>query len=151
MIPIRFEKRLPKTRRKGITPRRLTAAKRALKRQREKCPLFADQIAERQPTSEERIWNMDTQFVQQWNKFRQASCQKWLKLRRVIRKEICPMLKEEFLTSWSNSKYPACPYYTSDWLLQLMRKNCTSCPLRVNQQLFRCLYYSSPDAQYIGG
>ena len=97
MMPIRFEKRLYKTKARGITPRRLAAAKRALKRQRDKYPLFADQIAARQPTPEERIWEMDIKFVLQWDKLRQATCKKWLELRRIIRKEICPELKAEFL------------------------------------------------------
>lgn len=44
---------------KGITPRRLSAAKNALKRQRDKHPLFADDIAKEQPTPEERILGFD--------------------------------------------------------------------------------------------
>ncbi len=142
MMPIRFEKGLPKTKARGITPRRLAAAKRALKKQRAKCPLFADQIAARQPTPEERIWEMDIKFVLEWDKLRQATCKKWLELRRIIRKEICPELKVEFLSSWSRMRYPADPYYALDFLLRLVKEKCTGCSGRITQPKFRCRYYN---------
>ena len=142
MIPIRFERGLHKTKRRGITPRRLAAAKRALRKQRDKCPLFADQVAAIQPTPEQRIWDMDTQFVFHWDKLRLATCKKWLKLRKIIREEICPELKNEFLVSWSKMKYPADPYYASDFLLWLIRNRCSECPLRLPQPQFRCWYFN---------
>jgi len=43
----------------GATPRRITAAKRALQRQRDKAPLFTIEIAASQPTPEERIVDFD--------------------------------------------------------------------------------------------
>jgi len=151
MIPIRFERGLPKTSRRGVTPRRLAAAKRALKKQRDKCPLFAAQIVAKQPTPEQRIWYMDSKFVKEWDKLRNATCRQWLKLRRIIRKEICPELKKEFLSSWSRMRYPADPYYASDFLLWLMRKKCSGCPMRVQQPQFKCRYSNSFDNSYTGG
>ena len=149
MMPMRFEKRLYKTKARGITPRRLAAAKRALKRQRDKYPLFADQIAARQPTPEQRILEMDAKFVEEWDKLRQTTCKKWFELRRIIRKEICPELKEEFLSSWSIMSYPADPYYASDFLLRLVRKKCTGCSGRITEQEFRCRYYNSIHRQEV--
>ncbi len=140
MIPIRFERRLPKTKRRCVTPRRLAAAKRALKKQRDKYPLFREQIAAKQPTPEQRIWDMDTKFVNEWDALRLATCKQWLELRRIIRKEVCTELKDEFLSSWYTVSHPADPYYALDFLLQLMKKKCTACPMRVNQQKFKCQY-----------
>lgn len=140
MIPIRFERGLHKTRRRGITPRRLAAAKRALKKQRAKYPLFRAQIKAKQPSPEQRIWDMDSKFVKEWDALRLATCKQWLELRRIIRKEVCPDLKEEFLSSWYNQRHPADPYYALDFLLQLVRESCTACPMRVRQKKFKCQY-----------
>ncbi len=140
MIPIRFERGLHKSRRRGITPRRLAAAKRTLKKQRDKYPLFREQIAAKQPTPEQRIWDMDSKFVNEWDALRLATCKQWLELRRIIRKEVCPELKDEFLSSWYNANHPADPYYALDFLLQLVRGNCTACPMRVRQKKFKCQY-----------
>jgi len=140
MIPIRFNRELSKTKRRGVTPRRLAAAKRALKKQRDKCPLFRDQVRARQPTPEQRIYDMDTKFVKEWDGLRLATCKQWLKLRRIIRVEVCPDIKEEFLTSWRIKSYPGCPYYALDFLLMLVKEKCTDCLLRIHQQKFRCQY-----------
>jgi hypothetical protein len=149
MMPLRFEKRLYKTKARGIAPRRLAAAKRVLKKQRDKYPLFTDQIAARQPTPEQRILEMDAKFVEEWDKLRQAACKKWLELRRIIRKGICPELKMAFLSSWYNLSYPADPYYASDFLLRLVKEKCTSCPGRLTESEFRCRYYSSIHRQEV--
>jgi len=140
MIPIRFERGLPKTKRRGVTPRRLAAAKRALKRQRDKYPLLREQLGAKQPTPEQRIWNMDTKFVKEWDAIRQATCKQWLELRRIIRKEVCPDVKNDFLVSWRVGNCPADPYYALDFLLILVKKKCTVCPMRVLQLKFKCLY-----------
>lgn len=126
-IYIRYQRYPIKPKRRDITPRRLAAAKRALQRQRDKCPLFADQIAERQPTPEERIDKIDEQNLMCWIRLRKSECKNWLQLRHIVRKEICPWLKQEFLERWNKSSCPGSAVYALDSLLQLRRKMCTGC------------------------
>lgn len=45
---------MPRAAARPLTERRLAAAARALRREREECPLFVDDIADEQPTPEER-------------------------------------------------------------------------------------------------
>ena len=55
-IPDRIEPR-------GVTPRRLAAAERALTRERAKLALFAQQVLAEQESAEERIDRMDQSMI----------------------------------------------------------------------------------------
>jgi len=70
---------------RGPTPRRLAAAKRALRRQRDKLPLFADEIAAGQPTPEERIKYFDEMHVEWLKRRRKYTASVWRRARKALR------------------------------------------------------------------
>ncbi len=62
---------------RGITPRRLSAAKRALQKQRERLPLFADQVAAEQGTHEERTEHFDQRQLEREQGHRDLAARHW--------------------------------------------------------------------------
>ena len=70
---------------RGLTPHRLAAARRALKKQRENCPLFAAEIADRQPTPAERIKQCDENYSTYRSRMRKFTARQWLRGRRMLR------------------------------------------------------------------
>jgi len=85
----------------GPTPRRLAAAKRALKKQRNKYPLFAEQIALRQPTPEERVKQYDDARLNMIKWHRAYDAQVWRKARAML-SDLNPDSRERFLNFWNN-------------------------------------------------
>jgi hypothetical protein len=69
---------------RGITPRRLIAAKTALRRERERFPLFADQVAEEQPTPDERIAHFDERLLNGDQGQRDLAAKHWRWARRQL-------------------------------------------------------------------
>ena len=69
----------------GITPRRLAAARRALQRQRDKQPLFAEEIAAQQPTPEARLIAFHEDLMIFWRNMRNFHAQCWRKARAALR------------------------------------------------------------------
>lgn len=107
---------------RGITPRRLAAAKRALQRERDKLPLFADIIAETQPTPEERITKIDTGLIGQMFEARNRIAAKWRECPRALR----AMPADEsahLLWHWNRSMMPADTTYLSG-LIHSWTVNC---------------------------
>lgn len=102
---------------RGITPRRLAAAKRALQRERDKMPLFADMIAETQPTPEERITKLDAGLIEQMIENRQEVAEKWREIRRKLR-EMPVDEREHLLWYWNRSMMPADTTYLSGLIYQ---------------------------------
>ena len=104
----------------GPTPRRLAAAKRALARQREKLPLFADEIAAGQPTPEERIRMFDDAYISWRKKMRAFTASMWLKGRALLR-EMPEMERNEFLDYWNHRwKGPK----RAEYFLDILRTKC---------------------------
>jgi len=95
---------------RGISPRRLAAAKRALQRQADALPLFSAQIKAEQPTPEERIINHDNNFADWKQGCRDAAAKTWrearAKLRALPREE-----QEMILKYWNKSGMPAAAHY----------------------------------------
>ena len=98
---------------RGVTPRRLAAAKRALKNQQDKTPLFAEQISEKQPTPEERINGFDSSMA----KIQQGSRDKLASQIKQLRNDIRAMSRQDQreITSYWNDvwKGPRSPSYLS--------------------------------------
>jgi len=95
---------------RGATPRRIAAAKRALQRQREALPLFSQQIAESQPTPEERIRQMDDRLCRQIEEDRSRRADGWRQARTLLR-SMSDRNKEALLDYWNRSHYPKDPSY----------------------------------------
>jgi hypothetical protein len=109
---MRFTKEF-KPYKKAVTKRRISCAERAIKKQQNKIPLFADQIT--WPSPEERIEFFDQQCISQFNKFRQLSLNNWLEGRKILR-SFSPEDKKLFLDFWNKSSIPARAEYFVDAL-----------------------------------
>lgn len=112
---MRFERfQIGKTSR-PITNARLKAAERALKRQANKFPLFADQIRAEQPTAQERLEQF-TQSETDWRKrMRDFNAQQWREGRRLLRS----LPAEQHLgliQKWNQKPCPADAGYFLDFL-----------------------------------
>lgn len=93
----------------GVTPQRLAAARKALQRQRDKSPLFADAIAAEQPTPEERIERIDAGRVANWLEDRKRQAGWWRKARALYR-SLPPDRQLAARERWGRRMYPATPY-----------------------------------------
>jgi hypothetical protein len=99
---------------KGITPRRLAAAKRTLKKQRDKYPLLTDWIASQQPSPEERILKADQNIVWQQQYWRDSDARCWRKWReRLYRLHVSE--RQRLLDEWNESHYPKTSEYFADF------------------------------------
>lgn len=102
---IRFKRAL-KSEKRGATPRRLAAAKRALRRQADALPLFSEQIKDEQPTPEERIKSFDNSHAEFAQRLRDHDAKSWRKARVQLRS--LPREEQEVvLTFWNKSSMPA--------------------------------------------
>lgn len=102
---IRFKRAL-KSEKRGVTPRRLAAAKRALKCQADALPLFTEQIRAEQPTPEERIRNFDDNYAERAQGWRDHDAERWRKARAQLR--ALPKKEQEVVLGfWNKSSMPA--------------------------------------------
>lgn len=93
-----------------MTPRRLAAARRALQKEREKVPLFADQLVTDSP--EERISKKDGAVIDGIRKRRELQARLW---RQVRGKYYALSASERAVVKayWDSSQMPGCPAYLS--------------------------------------
>lgn len=108
---------MPRALSRPVTPRRVQAAARALKREQEDCPLFADDIAEDQPTPEERVRVMDAQQVAYWQRIRDYNAQTWRAARRILF-SLPAEERDRLLAAWQAAPYPGGASYFADFLWQ---------------------------------
>lgn len=99
---MRFDRCLIRKRQRGIAPRHLAAAARAVKRERESWGLFADQVAIETP--EERIARMDDTYKKWAQGIRRYEASQWLKARRALRM-LPGNIREGILGTWNSSKW----------------------------------------------
>lgn len=114
--PMRHET-MPRADARPVTNRRLQAARRALLRERDACPLFAGDIAEEQPTPEERVRAMDAEHVAYWQRIRDYNARTWRSARRIL----CSLPAEEqdrLRAQWQAAPYPASASSFADFLWQ---------------------------------
>lgn len=106
--------------RREVTPRRISAAKRALIRQAEKLPLFADIIRETQPSPEERIKAMDDGFqwiVGEWRELRAAHWRKGRKMFMSLPDPVRVDLREK----WGRIQWPGDGTYFCEFVRCYLR------------------------------
>ncbi len=99
--------------RRPATSRRVAAATRALRRERDKLPLFADQVASEQPTPEERIDTQEQHCEAWWNRLRDTCAIHW----KLGRKMLFAMPDwQDVLARWNDAPYPARSEYFADYM-----------------------------------
>jgi hypothetical protein len=108
---------MPRAAARAVSPRRLQAAARALAREREDWPLFAEEIAEGQPTPEERVQTMDAMQVAHWQRIRQHAADTWRAARRILF-SLPAEQRDRLLAEWQAAPYPAGAASFADFLWQ---------------------------------
>lgn len=99
---------------RGLTPRRLAAAKRALRRERDQLALFADQVAAEQLTPQERIEAFDLDLLRQDQGRRDLTAQHWRWTRRQLRRH--HRCAADILAKWNCSWIPATGTYFANFV-----------------------------------
>lgn len=95
---------------RDISNRRLAAAKRRLRLEREASPLFSDQIAELQPTPEQRIREMDERVKARFEHFDNYQKETWNKSIAEL-SEMSPDDQKRFMSYWNSGQQPDTPAY----------------------------------------
>ncbi|MBW3596954.1 MAG: hypothetical protein KY475_06730 [Planctomycetes bacterium] len=111
---MRHEK-LPRAVARPITPRRLRAAENALRRERERHPLFADEVAANQPTPEERLAAVEANQVAHWQRIRDHAARTWRAARSILG-SLPANEREKLLREWATAPYPPRAEYFADFL-----------------------------------
>lgn len=104
---------------RGVTPRRLAAADRALRLERERLPLFADQVAIEQPTATERIQQIDAAQVEHWQSHRDLAAKHWRWGRRRLADH--PATATDIFAKWETSSIPPTAAYFADFVRRELR------------------------------
>lgn len=97
------------------TSRKRAALRRKQQREREALPLFADQIAESQPSEDEVMANRAVQWAAQELRDRNRRAQLWLKARARIN-ALSANVRAVLRRAWDCAPYPADPVYLLDFL-----------------------------------
>lgn len=108
---------MPRALSRPVTLRRVQAAVRALKREQEDCPLFADDIAAEQPTPEERVRLMDAEQVAYWQRIRDYNARTWRAARRILF-SLPSEERDRLLAAWQAAPYPGGASSFADFLWQ---------------------------------
>lgn len=106
---------------RGIAPRRLAAAKRALTKERQKRPLFADQIEEEQGSPEERIDRIDQSMIDYDQGHRDLAAKHWRQGRRML-KEVTEETRADLIERWNASSIPSTAAYFADFVRCKLRE-----------------------------
>lgn len=105
---------------KGVrvrTPGRVAAAKRAVKKERERAGLFGEELM-RFTTPEQRLDQMDTRFVEFAERIRGYTAETWRKNRQKLSK-MPAKLRKEVLDYWNSSPVPKRADNLADLIHQL--------------------------------
>ena len=108
---------MPRATARPLTKRRLAAAARALRREREECPLFADDIAEDQPNPEERVRTIDAAQAAYWQRIRDYNARTWRAARRILN-SLPAEERDRLRAEWQSAPYPASASSFADFLWQ---------------------------------
>ena len=117
---IRHTKRYRHTPR-GVTSRRLAAAERALKREREALPLFAAQVAAQQPTAVKRIRDRDALGVRAEQGMRDLEAQHWRWARQQLT-AASDEIREDIIATWNRSPTPPNGSYFASFVRTRLRR-----------------------------
>ena len=136
---VRYES-VPRAEPRPITPRRLQASARALRREQESHPLFAKQIAEEQPTPEERLVQIEAGQVAHWQRIRDFTAQTWRAARRILH-SLPDDQQAILIEEWNNAPFPAGAAYFADFMRRKMRN-------RVFSGILPPVHSPSPEASH---
>lgn len=106
---------------RGITPRRLAAAKRFLKRERDHLPLFADEVAAEQPTPEQRIEQADEDLLDYVQSHRDLAARHWKRARRWL-SGVSEDTRAEITALWNRRTCPPTAAYFADFVRSELRR-----------------------------
>ena len=118
---MRFTK-YPKSIERDVTPnkRRLSAAKKALKRERDKAPLFRDEIAAEQPTPEQRIATLDSNAREWLSERRRGIAKAWRECRSRLR-SLPADAARSILIEWQYGYLPGSAEYLATLITSRLR------------------------------
>lgn len=116
-----YYSKFPRSPVRSVTPQRLRMAKAALDRQRAKLPLFAGQVAEEQPTPEERIAQIDAGFLSFWQEQRDIHAKNWHDARRMLR-ELPEYFRAAITAKWQRGYLPGNAAYLLDMIRTDLRE-----------------------------
>jgi hypothetical protein len=92
------------------TWRKVLAAERNLRRQREALPLFAEMIREVQPSVDEIMAERERRWIDSEKADRARRAQQWREARSCIA-SLCPEARKVVTARWNSGIYPATPVY----------------------------------------
>ena len=108
---------------RGATPRRVAAARRALRRERQRLVLFANQVAAEQPTPQERVEHFDLELLQTDQRHRDLAARHWRWGRRQLA-QLPPSTRDQILAAWNRSFIPPDAAYFADFVRrQLLQRS----------------------------
>lgn len=109
---------------RGVTARRLAAAERALRLERESLPLFAEQVAAEQPTAVQRIERHDASQAEYFQRQRELAAVHWRWGRLMLR--LHPEHAADIMAKWNQSRIPPTAAYFADFVrTELKRRGVT--------------------------
>jgi hypothetical protein len=103
-----------------MTCTRIKRSRLALEREREKTPLFSDQIAALQESPEARLLNLDDRVRKYDADLRQAFARAWKSGRRCL-SAMSPEGARKCLNLWNNARTPATGEFFADHCHRFMR------------------------------
>ena len=106
---------------RGMTPRRLAAARRALTRERERYALFSDEVAADQESPEQRIDRFDQRSLRQDQGHRELAAKHWRWGRRQL-EAVEAETRDQILHAWNRSMIPADAHYFANFVRTRLRR-----------------------------
>ena len=112
---------------RGVTPRRLQAAERALQREQDEFPLFSAEVASEQPSAEERVSHADQEMLTQDQGHRDLAARHWKWARNLLREQP-EDVQREILDYWNGTIIPPRASYFADFVRHQLRLRGTKVP-----------------------
>jgi hypothetical protein len=106
---------------RGLTPRRLAAARRALSRERDRYALFADEVAAEQETPEQRIDRFDLRMLEQEQAHRDLAAKHWRWGRRQL-EAVSEEIRDQILSDWNKAWTPSEAHYFADFVRTRLKR-----------------------------
>lgn len=102
--------RLPRPIEATVNEKRIANAEKYFKRQRDKMPLLAEQIAEEQPEPVQYLLDWDNSFACGWREFRSLAARQWREARRQLA-ALDATTRRMIEVRWKTSLCPGDPAY----------------------------------------
>ncbi len=118
----------------ALSPRKIKAAERALRREQEKHPLFSTEIEENQETPLERIERQKREWATRLQGLRDHQSRCWKEGRTIIRRWDRAS-RTAFLEQWNRRMYPAQGVYFLEYVRTYAQQNGLHCPKEVCNEI----------------